>query len=139
MPPQDLERSVANYCGQVANNVISSRKCPRVCDYPATVVSCRMNNGNRKIYHGKSGKPRLGMYEPILENALNQLGVVGQHAINGCPYPIGNCAEPHAANKLIRDNNHARLNQVLFSSALRPRTQQVIPYCANCRAIFPNL
>lgn len=103
MPPQDLERDVAHYSGTVANEVISSRQSPRVCDYPATVVSCRMNNGNHKIYHGKSGKPGSGMYEPILENALNQLGGVGRHSSNGCPYPIGNCAEPRAANRLIRN------------------------------------
>lgn len=139
MPPQDLERSVTQYCGSVANKVIRSRRNPRVRDYPATVVSCRMNNGNRIIYNEKSGKSKPEMFEPILANALNQLGGVGQHSGNGCPYPIGCCAEPRAANKLIRNNNHVGLDQILFSSALRPRTRQVIPYCDNCRAIFQNL
>ena len=139
MPPQDLERSVTQYSGSVANQVIRSRRNPRVRDYPAAVVSCRMNNGNMRIYKETSGKSKPEMFEPILANALNQLGGVGQHSGNGCPYPIGCCAEPRAANKLIHYNNHAGLNQILFSSALRPRTKQVIPYCDNCRAKFPNL
>lgn len=139
MPPQDLERSVADYSSRIANRVISSRRSPRVRDYPAAVVTCRMNNGNRKIYSEKSGRSRPGMFEPVLENALNQLGGVGQHSGNGCPNTIGSCAEPRAANRLIRNNNHVGLNQILFSTALRPRTGQVVPYCDNCRATFPNL
>ena len=138
MPSQDLERSVDQYSGSVANNVIRCRRSPRIWDYPAVVVSCKMNGGNNRIYNGKSSKPIPGMYEPQLEIALTRLGGVGQHSGNGCPYTIGNCAEPHAANKLLKDT-HVELDQILFSTALRPRTRQVIPYCANCRAVFPSL
>ena len=138
MPSQDLERSVEQYSGSVANNVIRRRRSPRIWDYPAVVVSCKMNNGDNRIYNGKSSKPTSGMYEPLLEIALTQLGGVGQQSRNGCPYTIGNCAEPHAANKLLKDT-HVELDQILFSTALRPRTRQVIPYCANCRAVFPSL
>lgn len=138
MPSQDLERSVDRYSGSVANNVIRHRRSPRIWDYPAVVVSCKKNNGDNRIYNGKSSKPTSGMYEMPLEIALTRLGGVGHHARNGCPYTIGNCAEPHAANKLLRDT-HAELDQILFSTALRPRTRQVIPYCANCREVFPSL
>lgn len=138
MPSQDLERSVDQYSGSVANNVIRCRRSPRIWDYPAVVVSCKMNNGDNRIYNGKSSKPTSGMYEPLLEIALTQLGGVGQQSRNGCPYTIGNCAEPHAANKLLKDNC-VGLEQILFSTALRPRTRQVIPYCANCRAVFSSL
>ena len=110
----------------------------RIWDYPAVVVSCKMNGGNNRIYNGDSSKPISGMYEPQLEIALARLGGVGHHSRNGCPYTIGNCAEPHAANRLLRDT-HAELEQILFSTARRPRTRQLIPYCANCRAIFPSL
>lgn len=138
MPSQDLERSVDQYSGSVANNVIRCRRSPRIWDYPAVVVSCKMNNGDNRIYNGKSSKPTSGMYEPLLEIALTQLGGVGQQSRNGCPYTIGNCAEPHTANKLLKDNC-VGLEQILFSTALRPRTRQVIPYCANCRAVFSSL
>lgn len=138
MPSQDLDRSVNQYSGSVANKVIRSRRSPRKWDYPAVVVSCKMNNGDNRICNGKSSKPTSGMYEPLLEIALTRLGGVGQHSRNGYPYTIGNCAEPHAANKLLKDNC-AGLDQILFSTALRPRTRQVIPYCANCRAVFSSL
>lgn len=140
MPSQDLDRSVDQYSGSVANNVIRRRRSPRIWDYPAVVVSCKKNNGDNRIYNGKSSKPTSGMYEPLLEIALTRLGGVGQHSRNGCPYIIGNCAEPHAANKLLKNTAAAvGLEQILFSTALRPRTRQVIPYCANCRAVFPSL
>lgn len=138
MPSQDLERSVKQYSGSVANNVIRRRQSPKIWDYPAVVVSCKKNNGDNRIYNGNSSKPTLGMYEPPLEIALTRLGGVGQHSRNGCPYTIGNCAEPHAANKLLKDN-FVGLDQILFSTARRPRTRQLIPYCANCRAVFPSL
>lgn len=138
MPYPDLERSVDQYSGSVANDVIKRRRSPKIWDYPAVVVSCKMNGGNNRIYNGNSSKPTSGMYEPLLEIALTQLGGVGQHSRNGCPYTIGNCAEPHAANKLLKDNC-VGLDRILFSTALRPRTRQVIPYCANCRAVFPSL
>lgn len=129
MPSQDLERSVDQYSGSVANNVIRRRRSPRIWDYPAVVVSCKMNNGDKRICNGKSSKPTSGMYEPLLEIALTRLGGVGQHSRNGCPYTIGNCAEPHAANKLLKNTAAAvGLEQILFSTALRPRTRQVIPY-----------
>lgn len=140
MPSQDLERSVDQYSGSVANKVIRSRRSPKIWDYPAAVVSCKKNNGDNRIYSGRSSKPTSGMYEPLLEIALTQLGGVGQQSRNGCPYTIGNCAEPHAANKLLKNTAAAvGLEQILFSTALRPRTRQVIPYCANCRAVFPSL
>lgn len=138
MPSQDLERSVDRYSGSVANNVIRHRRSLRIWDYPAVVVSCKKNNGDNRIYNGKSSKPTSGMYEMPLEIALTRLGGVGHHSRNGCPYTIGNCAEPHAANRLLKDNC-VGLDQILFSTALRPRTRQVIPYCANCRAVFPTL
>lgn len=140
MPSQDLERSVDQYSGSVANKVIRSRRSPKIWDYPAAVVSCKKNNGDNRIYSGRSSKPTSGMYEPLLEIALTRLGRVGQESRNGCPYTIGNCAEPHAANKLLKNTAAAvGLEQILFSTALRPRTRQVIPYCANCRAVFPSL
>ena len=140
MPSQDLERSVDQYSGSVANKVIRSRRSPKIWDYPAAVVSCKKNNGDNRIYSGRSSKPTSGMYEPLLEIALTRLGGVVQESRNGCPYTIGNCAEPHAANKLLKNTAAAvGLEQILFSTALRPRTRQVIPYCANCRAVFPSL
>ena len=138
MPSQDLERSVEQYGVSVVNKAILSRQKTKQRDLPSVVVSCKMNGGNNRIYNGESSKPILGMYEPQLEIALTRLGGVGQHSRNGCPYTIGNCAEPHAANKLLKDNC-VGLDQILFSTALRPRTRQVIPYCANCRAVFPSL
>ena len=140
MPSQDLERSVDQYSGSVANKVIRSRRSPKIWDYPAAVVSCKKNNGDNRIYSGRSSKPTSGMYEPLLEIALTRLGGVGQASRKGCPYTIGKCAEPHAANKVLKNTGTAvGLDQILFSTALRPRTRQVIPYCANCRAVFPSL
>lgn len=68
-------------------------------------------------------------------------GDVGEISpITGCGYPIGNCAEQHAANRVMKELEANRLNrdvsQLSFTKAIRPRTMQIIAYCDNCVTLF---
>ena len=68
-------------------------------------------------------------------------GNVGEESlITGCGYPIGNCAEQHAANRVLKDLEGNRINRdvsdLSFTKAVRPRTMQKIDYCLNCETLF---
>lgn len=59
-------------------------------------------------------------------------------------YPIGQCAEQHAANELLFCERWDKsINKVLnikkdvyFSIAVRPSTGEVFDYCENCKKLF---
>ncbi len=59
-------------------------------------------------------------------------------------YPIGHCAEQHAANELLFCERWDKsINKVLniktdvyFSIAIRPSTGEVFDYCENCKKLF---
>ncbi|MFR1249281.1 MAG: hypothetical protein ACLSFE_09900 [Christensenellales bacterium] len=73
------------------------------------------------------------MLECRLKDKLKTLGVLGQK--RGKNY-LGNCAEVHAANKVLLQNDIVAIKQLTFSNAYRPRTLQRIDYCQNCLDTF---
>lgn len=59
---------------------------------------------------------------------------------------LGYCAEPHAANNLLKCLNTGSKNTIItesshfiFSKALRVRTHQHVDYCKFCKHTFPQL
>lgn len=110
---------------------------PSYGDYPSTVVACASDIRPNKTYDDTSrGIPRYIV--PILQNALQALGTIGGKR-RGCKNVIGHCAEPHAANNLLKDQRGIQtLDQIYFGHAYRPRTGQIVPTCDNCRQTFNN-
>lgn len=51
-----------------------------------------------------------------------------------CGNTIGTCAEFRAANTLM--SNGSRIGDIRFTNAIRPKTDAIIPPCANCESIF---
>ncbi|MBR9847346.1 MAG: hypothetical protein GYB35_15140 [Algicola sp.] len=49
---------------------------------------------------------------------------------------IGCCAEVNAANDILRKNSYLDLNDIVFSTPIRPRTQQKMKMCNNCKLTF---
>lgn len=109
---------------------------PSYGDYPSTVVACK-SDLKKKIYDDTSrGIPHV--IAPLLKTALMSLGPIGGKR-PGCKNVIGHCAEPHAANNLLKDQRGIlSLDQIYFGYAYRPRTGQVVPTCDNCRQTFNN-
>jgi RHS repeat-associated protein len=85
---------------------------------------------------GASGDiSRLGTINPQVIASADQVGGIG--AVNpGVTAPVGCCAEVDAANQLA--NAGSNLSDVRFTEAIRPRTGEVVPKCANCQSMFPN-
>ena len=49
---------------------------------------------------------------------------------------LGNCAEVHASDKVLKQHYKIRVDQISFTKAYRCRTMQIIPYCFNCLDTF---
>lgn len=49
---------------------------------------------------------------------------------------IGCCAEVNAGNNILIKKPFLDLNQIVFSKSIRPRTQQEIKMCKNCKITF---
>ena len=113
-------------------------------DYPAAVVLCCLKEDKLEdrtcippFYYGESAN------EKDSRKYKNQILLFFFEALGGlwkknkmCKNPIGNCAEQHAAEILLNNNPKCGPHDIIFSSAFRPRTDEIIPYCANCKKLF---
>ena len=97
---------------------------------PATVVGAELN-GQTAI--GTSGAPPA-VIAPQLEVAAGELGGVGARSASGPT--VGCCGEFHSANDLLLKNPNAAPSDINFTPAIRPRTGQAVPTCANCATMF---
>lgn len=144
MKKEQRKMNLATYrkCDEIRQEVLTARngKKVRKQDYPAAVVSCADSWGNfQNAIEETSGKVDSKSYEqtPDLEAALKALGEIGsKRDENICKNYIGGCAEPHAARSVMKKNNTATVNGLVFSYAYRPRTKMVIRYCRNCTDVF---
>lgn len=110
-------------------------------EFPAVVAGCQDIPSNVEMI-GCSGC-HTTKWNPDLKDAfqLKLGGSIGSLSPNtGCSFPIGNCAEQHAANKVLNKLNgrgiQHSLQNLAFSKAIRPRTMIEISYCSNCTTLF---
>lgn len=96
---------------------------------PAVVV-CGEYGGIFKC--GKSGHGITSFYEP-LNSAIDTLR---KHPIPSCYNKPGNCAENHAANKILGKTGSVNIEHFDFSISIRPRDFYIIPICDNCKKVF---
>lgn len=96
-----------------------------------TVIGAEFES-NRAIGHNKAAITKL---VSRLKSKLETLGSIGSKRPE-CPYPIGNCAEVDASNKVLCRQSSIQLKDIIFSEAIRPRTMGLIPTCQNCIDTF---
>ena len=138
---RELYKRVKTFSKRVAKDVEKAFKkigrYPNKRDYPAMASACCCM-GYIAVDHSKS--PQSASFHPVLRNKLMILGKIGQKSLRTkCENIIGNCAEAHAANKLLKSNKCNKLKDIHFSVAMRPRTLEEFPPCENCKATFPTL
>lgn len=117
-------------------------------DYPAIAVACKKKS-DRDIQfgHSKSNIKLLKTKNPELfcETLVEKLKELSPKANNNsdfwvkstdfCKNRPGNCAEPHAADKVLKATK-CDLSDLEFSVLVRPRTMQIRAYCGNCQEVF---
>lgn len=109
----------------------------RITDYTAAVVACGCINNNR-TFSGYSASPNGHHFSEKIRVRLESLAPIGSKR-KECKNIIGACAEPHAADKVIKACPACNITQLQFSDAYRPRTGRRIRYCQNCKDTFPDV
>ena len=145
-----LNRTCEEYCGQLRNKVVLQRKFPKqgnpYWDYPTVASVCQSDRFNCKR---KNFSRPMRSCNNLLLHEIQNYGNLGEPATrnrslyNGSPnYPLGNCAEQHAANDVLNelDQKHKpkSLNDLYFSRARYVRDSRELDACVNCRTILPN-
>ena len=109
----------------------------RITDYAAVVVACGYER-SESSFSGCSASPIGLNYSNIIRTRLEALAPIGEkRAI--CKNIVGACAEPHAADKVVKAFPGCRMDELQFSDAYRPRTARRIRNCQNCKDTFPEV
>lgn len=137
---KNLDNKVIDYARRVKNSVENKFNLtnPKREDYPAMVSVCSEKSRNAKTHCACSGTPIAKYFMPTLRRLLTQqLGTISQKStITKCENIIGQCAEVHAANKLLKKQQTYPISDIVFSVPIRPRTGEKKQYCINCQTIF---
>jgi hypothetical protein len=125
MASQDLKRKLNTY----SNNLIAT--FGRNNKLPATIIGAEFR-GLKKV--DKSGKPPKSMSPYLKKKLEDDLGPIGSV---GYKYRIGCCCEVHASNQIFDTPGIiTSTKNIIFTAAKRPRTNQIINRCQNCKTIF---
>lgn len=143
---ENLENKVKDYASKVRDRVQQVRKMQpnkkhSIYDYPGCVVACSYKNTKPVVK--ESGSCDVSYYtNQLLIAKLNDLrkdtkrpnGIGGES--NLCKNVIGFCAEPKAAELVLRVYHTGNFSDMHFSKAYRPRTSKRMNYCPNCKKVF---
>lgn len=132
-----LDPDALAYCERLWEIVGRVRQGKRLRrkDFPPIAVCCGDGHLIAESYtHGPTGC----VYHDLVKNALTtNLGPIGAKS-RYCDFIIGRCAEPNAANKLVKRSRGTitDLSVVKFSTPFRPFTKEPQSYCPNCEHTF---
>ena len=94
-------------------------------------------------YDVKTGKTSVAFAGPIpkkihpdLKKLADKIGGIGSKGVS-IKNTVGVCAEFQAVNNLLWSGS--KLSDIKLTEAIRPRTGNKMPYCANCAKMFKNL
>ena len=108
-----------------------------ITDYAAVVVACGYER-SESSFSGCSASPIGLNYSNIIRTRLEALAPIGEKRL-ACKNAVGACAEPHAADKVVKAFPGCRMDELQFSDAYRPRTARRIRNCQNCKDTFPEV
>lgn len=106
------------------------------------VAGCSASVRDKSWELGTNGSVRNYLYEPVFVDRVQERfngKTVGEKS-DLEKWPIGQCAEQHAANEVIKNSSLPVLDDFQFSDAVFAKDPEVIkPYCRNCKALFDQL
>lgn len=141
---------------------LCQHKKPKRENYPPCINVCVSKNRTDMLALEQSSYVYSNKFHAILDNAFftKFSKTVGQKPDNipnctntickgyeknkkgeKCRNTIGNCAEQRAANDIFKSPicSTNDIADLIFSITIRPRTMEIIPFCCNCKSIFPQL
>lgn len=146
-----LNMIAREYCNQQAKRVQKNRKdddlqnnSPFGYNIPKVVAACTSNISPYFVCRGRNDHSPMSPH-PVLRATYPKRGQYGliQRTKKTRFYPVGHCAEPHAANKLLYDMAHRgkslKIMDLRFSFAYNVKHSAVVDYCGTCKLTFPQL
>lgn len=125
MASQELKRKLNNY----SNDLIA--RYGRNNKLPATIIGAEFRGLKKVDKSGKAPNPMSPYLKKTLESNLGPIGT------KGYKYWIGCCCEVHASNQIFQTPGIiTSTKNIIFTDAKRPRTNQIINRCQNCKTIF---
>ncbi len=106
------------------------------------VAMCATNTQNPEFYRGFSGRfDTVNNKNANLRNEFICLlgGIEETESELYCKNKIGHCAEVHAANSCMNNDNSVMTYHLQFSIAYQCRTARPRSYCLNCITLFDTL
>ena len=102
------------------------------------LVACSIAAKSKKVgVFGTSFKVlKKSDYHDSILNALKPLGSLGGLSNIHKKNAIGKCAEVKAANNILKLDKKAKISEIEFTTAIRPRTSEKINRCTNCIKTF---
>lgn len=132
-----LKQKLEKFC-------ISERNKRKHLTYNYGTVCVGVEDSHQNCHECACSHSQPVIYSLQLANRLKSLGIIGKSKKNHCL--LGYCAEPHAANNLLKKLNRIRpkasivnTSSFIFTKALRVRTHQEVAYCDFCKHTFPQL
>ena len=146
-----LNMIAREYCNQQAHRVHKNRKdddlhnnSPFGYNIPTVVAACTSNKSPYLVCRGRNDHSPMSPH-PILRAAYPkrvQYGLLPRTKKTRF-YPVGHCAEPHAANRLLYEmsykGKHLLIRDLRFSFAYSVKNSAVVEYCGTCKLTFPQL
>ncbi len=120
MASEALERKTRNY----------ALKLKRSKNYVAMVVGAEFSRTK------SVDKSKLLCSTDMVSKLKNRLKSLGNLYSKKNGNTIGCCAEVNAGNDILKKKPNLNLNQIRFSTPIRPRTQQKMKMCYNCKQTF---
>jgi RHS repeat-associated protein len=121
--------------GAAAQTALDSAMAARSSNPGAMIGAFDTSTGATAVGTSRSLSAITDVNPALAQHAIDSgVGAVG--TINPGAAPVGCCAEFDAANQLM--NRGSSLGDIRFTDAIRPRTGEVVPKCANCEKMFPE-
>lgn len=148
-----LNHSAKEYCAILAKRVRKNRiedDRPNRSRYgfniPKVVAACTSTIPPFMVCKGRNNKNLLNPH-PTLRGAYPPVNVhdmpVSRTIADVNYYPVGHCAEPHAADTLLKNmeekHHPIQIEEIRFSKAFKVKNHSIMPYCGTCRLTFPQL
>jgi hypothetical protein len=123
MASEALNRKLRGYIQDIQDSRINEKH------YPGAVIGAECGH-LRKV--DKSG-PVPNPLAPKLTRALCLIGPLGTKVDKTY---VGCCCEVSSSNQILNPHQNIPIGRIRFTEAKRPRTNQVVNRCSNCRIVF---
>lgn len=138
MNKDDLNTKLKEQFHSMENDLITGK----IKNLPRVISACSASLQDPNYQWGCNHSAKQSDYDQRFLDRIEEVfpgKSVGERS-GLTPWPIGQCAEQHAANKVLKNDANAVIEDLQFSDAIKTKMPDLpFPPCANCKTIFDQL